>query len=46
MGQSIYPVKQWGGLDVDEPWQIPIIESWLEAHEINNIFQFKRIQKI
>ena len=44
MGQNIYPVKQWGGLDVDEPWQIPIIESWLEAHEINNIFQFKRIR--
>ena len=44
MGQNIYPVKQWGGLDVDEPWQIPIIESWLEAHEINNIFQFKRLK--
>ena len=44
MGKNIYPVKQWGGLDVDEPWQIPIIESWLEAHEINNIFQFKRLK--
>ena len=44
MGNNIYPVKQWGGLDVDEPWQIPIIESWLEAHEINNLFQFKRLK--
>mgnify|MGYP003951246281 CR=1 FL=1 len=44
MGSRIYPLKQWGGLDVDEPWQIPIIESWLEAHEINNVFHFKRIR--
>jgi len=44
MGKSIYPIKQWGGLDVDEPWQIPIVESWLEAHEINNLFLFKRLK--
>jgi len=23
MGQKIYPLKQWGGLDVDYEWQIP-----------------------
>jgi CMP-N-acetylneuraminic acid synthetase/SAM-dependent methyltransferase len=44
MGKSIYPIKQWGGLDVDEPWQIPIVESWLEAHEINNLFKLKRLK--
>ncbi len=44
MGKSICPIKQWGGLDVDEPWQIPIIESWLESHEINNLFHFNRLK--
>jgi CMP-N-acetylneuraminic acid synthetase len=32
MGQHIYPLKQWGGLDVDYEWQIPQIEFWLKAH--------------
>jgi hypothetical protein len=30
MGQKIYPLKQWGGLDVDFEWQIPQIEYWLK----------------
>lgn len=29
MGQKIYPLKQWGGLDVDYEWQIPMVEYWL-----------------
>lgn len=29
MGQKIYPVKNWGGLDVDYEWQMPQIEFWL-----------------
>jgi len=29
MGQKIYPLKQWGGLDVDYEWQIPQVEFWL-----------------
>lgn len=33
MGRKIYPVKQWGGLDVDEEWQIPQVEYWLRFHE-------------
>lgn len=34
MGQKIYPLKQWGGLDVDYEWQIPLVEYWLKAHDI------------
>lgn len=32
MGQKIYPLKQWGGLDVDCQWQIPQVEYWLKEH--------------
>jgi len=30
MGQNIYPLKQWGGLDVDYEWQIPQVKYWLK----------------
>jgi len=29
MGQNIYPLKQWGGCDVDYEGQIPGVEYWL-----------------
>jgi len=32
MGQNIYPLKQWGGCDVDFEWQIPGVEFWLGQH--------------
>lgn len=32
MGQNIYPLKQWGGCDVDYEWQIPQVEYWLKHH--------------
>ena len=32
MGQKIYPLKQWGGCDVDFEWQIPTVEYWLKKH--------------
>jgi hypothetical protein len=32
MGQKIYPLKQWGGLDVDFEWQISQAEFWLRKH--------------
>ncbi|HVN73476.1 MAG TPA: hypothetical protein VMT44_02645 [Methanoregula sp.] len=32
MGQSIHPLKQWGGCDVDYEWQIPLVEFWLRKH--------------
>lgn len=32
MGQKIYPIKQWGGLDVDYEWQLPQVEFWLKNH--------------
>ncbi|MCP4378241.1 MAG: cytidylyltransferase [bacterium] len=30
MGQKIYPLEQWGGLDVDYEWQVPQVEYWLK----------------
>ncbi len=44
MGQKIYPLKQWGGLDVDEPWQVPTVEAWLQAHDIEKLFQISRTE--
>ena len=35
MGQKIYPLKQWGGLDVDYEWQIPSVEYWLQKHDFS-----------
>ncbi len=32
MGQRIFPLKQWGGLDVDYEWQIPQVEYWLKKN--------------
>lgn len=32
MGQKIYPLKQWGGCDVDYEWQVPLVEYWLKKH--------------
>ena len=34
MGRKIYPLRQWGGLDVDYEWQIPLVEFWLRAQGI------------
>lgn len=34
MGKRIFPLKQWGGLDVDYEWQIPLVEFWLKTHGI------------
>lgn len=44
MGQRIHPLKQWGGLDVDEPWQIPVVEAWLQAHDVDKLFQVRRLK--
>jgi len=30
MGRKIYPLPQWGGLDVDYEWQVPQIEFWIK----------------
>lgn len=32
MGCRIYPLRQWGGLDVDYEWQVPQVEFWLRKH--------------
>ena len=34
MGRRIHPLKQWGGCDVDYPWQVPQVEFWLRAHGV------------
>lgn len=32
MGRNIYPLKQWGGCDIDYEWQVPLVEHWLRKH--------------
>jgi len=32
MGRKIYPLKQWGGCDIDYEWQVPTLEFWLKKH--------------
>jgi len=33
MGQKIYPMKQWGGCDVDYRWQLPQVEYWIKEYQ-------------
>lgn len=33
LGRKVYPIKQWGGLDIDFHWQVPIVKHWLEQHD-------------
>ena len=37
MGQKIYPLKQWGGCDVDYEWQVSGVECWLRQHGFDEI---------
>jgi len=32
MGRKIYPIKQWGGCDIDFEWQVPQVEYWLKKN--------------
>jgi hypothetical protein len=32
MGQKIYPLKQWGGCDIDYEWQVSGVEFWLQEN--------------
>lgn len=32
IGRKVLPLKQWGGLDIDYDWQVPIVEFWLRKH--------------
>lgn len=32
LGRNIHPIKQWGGLDIDYHWQVPIVEHWLRSN--------------
>jgi len=35
MGKKIYPLKQWGGCDIDYEWQVPGVEYWLRKHGVH-----------
>jgi hypothetical protein len=37
MGQRIYPLKQWGSLDIDYEWQVPQARFWLEEHGFQEV---------
>lgn len=46
MGKKIYPLKQWGGLDIDFEWQIPQAEYWLKKHGFaENVTPYKIVSK-
>jgi hypothetical protein len=32
MGRRVFPLPQWGGLDVDYEWQLGQVEFWLRRH--------------
>jgi len=32
LGKNVKAIKQWGGLDIDYAWQVPIVEMWLKEH--------------
>ncbi len=32
MGRKIFPLKQWGGCDVDYEWQVPLVEYWIRKN--------------
>ncbi len=32
MGQKIFPIKHWGGGDIDYEWQVPQVEYWLRKN--------------
>ena len=32
MGQKIFPIKHWGGCDIDYEWQVPQVEFWLKVN--------------
>ena len=36
MGSNIYPIKNWGGLDIDKEWQVPMVEYWLKKNGFSN----------
>ena len=36
LGKNIFPIKQWGGMDIDYHWQVPIVEYWLKHHGFTN----------
>ena len=39
---AIHPVRQTGGLSVDESWQIPMVEAWIKANQTDLLFGTKR----
>ena len=36
MGRKIYPIENWGGMDIDKVWQLPFVQYWLEENGFTN----------
>jgi len=36
IGKKVYPLKQWGGIDVDFEWQLGQVIFWLNQHGFTN----------
>ena len=36
MGKKIYPIHNWGGLDIDKDWQLPLVKYWLLSNGFVN----------
>ncbi|MFM6928221.1 MAG: cytidylyltransferase domain-containing protein [Bdellovibrio sp.] len=32
IGKKVHPIQQWGGLDIDYKWQVPMVDFWLREH--------------
>lgn len=45
MGRKIYPLRQWGGLDIDYEWQIPLAEYWLKKHGVKPARNAARVEE-
>jgi len=37
IGRKVYPLEQWGGLDVDYEWQMLQVEFWLRRHDFTEM---------
>jgi len=46
MGQRILPIHNWGGLDIDHPWQVGMLEFWLREHDFKYAGMTERTPKV
>ena len=36
IGNKVFPIIQWGGIDIDKEWQLGQVLFWLEQHGFSN----------